>query len=109
MIYMLMGRSSLYHTYGFRYYNGNEFDLCSYLLPLSDEVLKWIYLPYPGLQLYHGKIRKVDKDFCQPTKEPFIRNYFHLEANENTDESLPNICTLLSKDYLIQGLAFYCS
>ena len=83
--YMIMGRKItrgnndlyvngekliMYHAYGFRYYNGNEFDLCSYLLPLSDEVLKWIYLPYiRDCNYIMGKIRKVDKDFIsQPSR-----------------------------------------
>jgi hypothetical protein len=38
-----------------------------------------------------------------------IRNSFNRDVDGNADEKLLNICTLLTKDYLIQGLALYYS
>ncbi len=105
-------RLIFFHHYGFRYYDGNEFDLCIYSMPFSDNVITWVYLPYiKACNQVMEQIRKVDKDFYTPSrpKAELISNYFNLAANEKKDASLPHICTLLSKDYLLQGLALYYS
>lgn len=98
-----------YHSYGFRYYDGNEFDLCSYRISFADNVVRWIYLPY----IYACKqmmedIALVDGDFypqARPIRQ-FIRNYFNLEVHEGAGDCV-DLCTLVSKDYLVQGLALY--
>ncbi len=111
-IYINGEKLILFHHYGFRYYDGNEFDLCSYMLSFSDDVLKWIYLPYiRACNEIMDQICKVNQYFY-PLSKPkgqLIRNYFNLEANETAGEETPNICTLLTKDYVIQGLALYYS
>lgn len=101
-----------FHYSQFHYFDGNEFDLCGFVRYFSDDVLKWIYLPYiHACNDIMEQIRKVDQDFCRAasTKGKFITNYFNLEVNENAGEKFPNLCTLLTEDYLVQGLALYYS
>ncbi len=103
-------RLVFFHYSQFRYYDGNEFDLCGFANHFSDNVVKWIYLPYiQACNKIMKQIRIIDQDFYQATspRGQFIRNYFNLEANEKADEKFPNICTVLTKGYLIQGLALY--
>ena len=107
-IYVNGEKLIFYHSYGFRYYDGNEFDLCSYIINLEDKVIKWIYLPYiEACRQMVARIRRIDKDFYPETRprRQFIRNYYNLEANAG--DLGPHICTLFTKDYLIQGLALY--
>lgn len=57
------------------------------------------------------QISKVNADFY-PTSNlggQLLTGDFNLGVNEKTDETLPKICTLLTKDYLVQGLALYYS
>jgi hypothetical protein len=108
-IYVNGERLVLFHYTQFRYYDGNEFDLCGFVESLSDNVLKMIYLPYiNACNEIMEQIREVDRNFYQTAgpKEQYIKNYFNLGANEK-GEKFPHICTVLSKDYLIQGLALY--
>ena len=110
-VYVNGDKLVLYHHYGFKYYNGREFDLCSYALSFShDTVLKGIYLPYiRACKSIMERIQKVDNNYYPEVKphKDFIRNYFNLDANEDSDRGKLNICTLLTKDYVIQGLALY--
>lgn len=109
-IYVNGEKLIFYHSYGFRYFDGNEFDLCSYIMSFADNVIEWIYLPYIDSCLeMMARIRQVDKDFY-PTARPshqFIRNYYNLAANTGGLGRGPHICTLLTKDYLVQGLVLY--
>jgi hypothetical protein len=111
-VYINGERLIFFHYTKFRYYDGNEFELCSYIKNFSDPVIKWIYLPYiRACNDIMEQIRQVNQNFYQAIspKGQFIRNYFNLKANEKADKKAPNICTLLTKDYLIQGLALYYS
>lgn len=99
-----------YHSYGFRYFDGNEFDLCSYIMTFKDNVIQWIYQPYiDACRQIVARIRQVKKDFYPQTRprHQFIRNYYNLAANTGGLGPGPHICTLFTKDYLIQGLALY--
>ena len=111
-IYLDGQRLVFFHYSKFTYYNGNEFDLCGFVRYFSDDVVKWIYLPYiRACRKIMQEIREIDRGFyreTRPSKE-FINNYFNLEANEEKGREIPNICTLLTKDYLLQGLALYYS
>lgn len=95
-----------YHSYGFRYYDGNEYDLCSYIMSFSEEVLKWIYLPYIQVcRKAMARIEEVAPEFptTRRVKDHFIRNYYNAEA----DSVGRNYCTVVSRDYLVQGLTMY--
>ncbi|MDP4181195.1 MAG: hypothetical protein Q8942_08905 [Bacillota bacterium] len=101
-----------FHYYGFKYLDGNEFDLCGYKMNLSDDVIKWLYFPY----IHASKemmelIRGIDNNFYDIKEKGnyFIRNYFNLEINENYTPDRRNICTILSKNYLAKGLALHSS
>ena len=100
-----------YHSYGFRYYDGNEFDLCSYIMTLSDDVISWIYLPYvENCNEIMEEIKTKDKAFydsqVQRPKKQFVRNYFNLSVHKERD-NVKNICTMATTKYLFQGLALY--
>lgn len=108
-IYVNDTKLIFYHSYGFRYYDGNEFDLCSYIMAFSDDVIRWIYLPYiQACNEVVAEIRKIDSDFYPPVrpKSEFIRNYYNVQANSKKTH---HICTVLTKDYLVQGLTLYSS
>ncbi len=109
-----------YHYSQFRYFDGNQFDLCGFVRYFSDDVLKWVYLPYiEACNAIMAQIRRVNPDFYRITspKGHYITNYFNLQANADTAEAdtgekaekVPNICTLMTKDYLAQGLALHYS
>jgi hypothetical protein len=111
-VYVNGDRLVFYHYSQFGYYDGNEFELCSFVKHFSDDVVKWIYLPYiRASNDIMEQIRNADPHFYRPTspRGHFITNYFNLEVNESWDLKFPKICTLLTKDYLIQGLALYYS
>lgn len=111
-VYIDGDRLVLFHFYGFRPYDGNEFDLCRYRLSLPDKVIKEIYMPYlHACNEVLKQISKVDRTFYLVTKpkDQYIQNYFNLSANISAEEKMPNICTILTKDYLVQGLTLYSS
>lgn len=102
----------LFHYYGFKYFDGNEFDLCSYKMNFTDDVIKWLYVPYIKASNEVMKlIGKVNKGFYVPKSinDYFMRNYFNLNLNEAYDKNTCHICTIFSKDYLVKGLALYIS
>lgn len=98
-----------YHSYAFKYYDGNEFDLCSFKLYLSDDVIRWIYLPY----IYACKdtiqqINRLKNNFYierKPIKEN-IKNYYNLKLQESAKDCC-HLCTVITKNDLVQGLALY--
>ena len=111
-VYVDGDRLIFYHFTKFTYYDGNEFELCRYVQHFSDDVVKWIYLPYiRASKDIMEQIHNVTPGFYPKTspRGKYIKNYFNLEVNENANVKVPKICTLLTKDYLIQGLALYYS
>jgi hypothetical protein len=99
-----------FHFYGFKYYDGNVFDICNYVMNCRDDVTKHIYIPYINASIaMMDKIKDVDGDFVQEkdVKDYHIRNYFNLEINVSTEEEKYNICTIMGKETLEQALAFY--
>lgn len=108
-IYVNGEKLIFYHSYGFRYHDGNEFDVCSYMLSIADDVLEWIYLPYMyDCNEIVREISKVRPDFYSqsPPRSKYIRNYFNLSLHEQKTDVL-NFCTILSSQYAVQGLALY--
>ncbi|MCW2279265.1 hypothetical protein [Heliophilum fasciatum] len=99
-----------FHFYGFKYYDGNVFDICNYVMNSRDEVIRLIYPPY----LYAAnnminKIRAIDANLGQvkPTNNNHIRNYLNLQANSSANQDKINICTIISEENLAQGFAIY--
>lgn len=102
----------LYHYYGFKYFDGSEFDLCGYKMNFEDNVIKWLYIPYIKASNQIMKlIGNVQKGFYEPKSRGdfFIRNYFNLKTNEGEEKEICHLCTIFSKDYLLKGLALYIS
>lgn len=111
-LYVNNDRLVFFHYSKFNYFDGKDFELCSFVRYFSDDVIEWIYLPYIlACNDIMEEIRKVAPNFYQTVRpqSQYITNYFNLEANIKADRRFPNICTLLTKDYLIQGLALYSS
>ncbi|HEY9061464.1 MAG TPA: hypothetical protein VIO64_13300 [Pseudobacteroides sp.] len=111
-IYVNHEKLILYHYYGFKYFDGNEFDLCGYKMNFHDNIIKWLYIPYIQASNHIMKfIGNVHKGFYElkPRGDYFIRNYFNLKANEGEETGIHHICTIFSKDYLVKGLALYIS
>ncbi|SES72535.1 Glycosyl transferase family 8 [Natronincola peptidivorans] len=109
-IYVNGEKLIFYHAYGFKYYDGTEFDLCSYGLSLSDDVIKEIYLPYIyATRDIVKQINSVANNFYKEDrpKNKLIRNYFNLKINEDIYRNRYQLCTLTTKDYLVQALALY--
>lgn len=108
-IYVNGKKLIFYHSYGFKYYDGNEFDLCYYqTIDIADKVIEWVYLPY--IHAAKGvveKIQKVDSNFYNggPPKDNLITNYFNLKLKN--DSTCHHLCTIITKEYLIKGKALY--
>ncbi|QIZ06092.1 hypothetical protein HFZ78_04500 [Priestia megaterium] len=99
-----------FHFYGFKYYDGNVFDICNYVMNCRDDVTKHIYIPYINASIaIMNKIKEVDSNFVQEKsiKDYHIRNYFNLEKNLPAGKEKYNLCTILGKESLEQGLALF--
>jgi hypothetical protein len=99
-----------FHFYGFKYYDGNVFDICNYVMNSRDDVIKNIYIPYlNAVNEMMDKIKIIDKKFTpeRELKDYHIRNYFNLEVNVSADEQKYNLCTIINKESLDQGLTLY--
>jgi hypothetical protein len=101
-----------YHYSKFTYFNGRDFELCSFVRKFPDEVVEEIYLPYiRACRRVMKRIHKVAPGFYPPVspRDERIVNYFNLEAHEEAARggSIPQICTLVTRDFLLQVLALY--
>lgn len=98
----------LFHNYGFKYYDGNEFDLCAYWMKYNDTVLRHIYLPYAdAAKEIVNYINTVEPNFYQKKRPTgFVNNYFNLD-NFKAGKDKYQVCTLFTKDYLVHGLTLY--
>ncbi|AGK53554.1 glycosyl transferase [Bacillus sp. 1NLA3E] len=99
-----------FHFYGFKYYDGNVFDICNYVMNCRDVVIKDIYLPYlHASKEITDKIKTVDSNFTpeRNIKDSHIRNYFNFKVNLSAENEKVNLCTIINKDCLEQGLALY--
>ncbi|MGE5559003.1 MAG: glycosyltransferase [Bacillota bacterium] len=111
-IYIGADRLILFHFYGFKYYNGIDYDLCAHGNDIADHVLQWIYLPYvKACNEAIDLIYRFNKGFNRrrSTKGGFIMNYFRLENNPDREKGKYNICAIINSERLIKGLALYCS
>lgn len=104
------------HYYGFKYYDGNEFDLCYYNNKLSDEALRWLYMPYIDACLaVMAQIKSSDNGFYdrvyerysgkENKKHLYFGNYFNLQLNTTANCDGLNFCTIVDNNRLLQGVA----
>ncbi|MGJ7913606.1 glycosyltransferase [Neobacillus sp. LXY-1] len=108
-IYIDNEKVIFFHYYGFKYYDGNVFDICNYVMNQRDEVIKHLYIPYlNACNEIMDKIKAVESNFNieKNSKDYHVRNYFNLQVNLAT-EQIYNICTIISQKHLAQGLALY--
>lgn len=109
-IYINDRKLILFHYYGFKYFDGNVFDLCGYEMEFTDEVIEWIYLPYIlECNEVMEQIAQINKDFYlkKSIKDIFIMNYFNLDSNINEDRGKYSFCTMVGEQNLLEGLGFY--
>ncbi len=103
-------RIILYHYYGLRFYNHNEYDLSCYWMMFDEETIKLVYLPYiKECQEEVCKIQDFDrlkfqlKGIC----ENQIVNYFNLDRTYRVLNY--DICIIAGKWDLIKCMALYYS
>ncbi|MEH7014228.1 glycosyltransferase [Neobacillus niacini] len=100
----------LFHYYGFKYFNGNEFDLCAHGHFPTNQIIQWIFVPYiQACNEVMDIISNIDKDFYykQTPNGRIIKNYFNLASNIDGYEDKYNFCTIISEKDLSEGLEFY--
>ena len=100
----------LFHYYGFKYFNGNEFDLCAHGHLPTNQIIQWIFVPYiQACNEVMDIISRIDKDFYykQTPNGRIIKNYFNLASNIDGYEDKYNFCTIISENDLSEGLEFY--
>lgn len=98
----------LYHFMALKYYDGNEFDLCSYFMKLDNQTIKKLYIPYfDKCSEAYARIRAIEPDFypSMSIKGKYIGNYFNLKTNSTKTEF--NICTITGSCQLPQTLSLY--
>lgn len=94
-----------FHYYGFKYFDGNEFDLCHHWAKYSDSTLRILYLDY----IYSAReaienIRKLLPNYYMDSsrKGKYVSNYFNLElAQDNHMYSYYTIVDNMSVSNLI--------
>ncbi|MGE5631234.1 MAG: glycosyltransferase [Caulobacteraceae bacterium] len=99
----------LFHYYGFKLFNKNEFDLCAYKnwhFPIN--AIKEIYEPYCAINLRAAELLvKHDKNlftYTRPVREKC--GYYYCTLPERQDQSF-NFCTIVTDEYLPKALTLY--
>jgi hypothetical protein len=108
-IYIDNKKVIFFHYYGFKYYDGNVFDICHYVMNHRDDVIEQIYIPYlNACNEIMEQIKAVDSTFNieKNSKDYHVRNYFNLQVNLSIEETY-NLCTIISQKHMAQGLALY--
>lgn len=109
-LYINGDRLILFHYYGFKYFNRNEFDLCAHGQSPKDEIVQWLFVPYiQACNEVMDSISYIDRDFYQKQTPNgrFIMNYFNLASNINGNGDKFNFCTIISENGLSEGLDLY--
>ncbi len=78
-----------FHYYGFKYYDGNEFDLCRHWAKFSDDTLSILYLDYIySVNEAMEAIRRVFPDYYKNSflKGKYVSNYFNLDLTQHDCE-----------------------
>lgn len=100
----------LYHFMAVKYINGNEYDLCRYVMDFNEDTIRNIYIPYMKESTEAVKrIRNIDSsvNLSESIQGRYIRNYFNMAANEA--KPLINVCTIATADNLSNCIRMYYS
>jgi hypothetical protein len=98
----------LFHYYGFRYYDENNIDLCSYWMKFSSNSIAYLYIPYiKACKAAMKEIELIKKDYnpLLNKKAKRMNNYFDLsrsKANVAYD-----IATIVRRGTLQEAVALY--
>jgi hypothetical protein len=101
-------RIVFFHFYGFKYYDGNEYDLCNHWMKFSDSVIKLLYLDYiKDAKEAMEKIRSISPDYYLDSvkDKKYIRNYFNLEISQMEETHF--FCTIIDNRSITSLLAMY--
>ncbi|WP_273126478.1 glycosyl transferase [Bacillus weihaiensis] len=106
----------VFHFACFSIYNFSEFDLWSLsTLTIQREIINYVYAPY--MEAVRGSIEKIsqtDKKVLElglhkssPTKAKTYYKYSKLSREIDQWDHYMNFAVIMSKDYLLKGLALY--
>jgi len=100
----------LYHYYGFRFYDHNEYDLSCYWMVFDEETIKLLYVPY--IMECQEAIREIqDFDTLQFQLKGIgknqVINYYNLDRTY--EAQYYDICMITSKSDLIKCMTLYYS
>lgn len=87
-LYMGEVKITLFHFYGFKYFNKQEFELCYYTDIHSQTEINHVYLPYIKNSVkIIDSIRKFDKGFYMehPADQRSIRNYYYFGIADHSN------------------------
>lgn len=96
-----------FHYYGFKYYDGNVFDICNYVMDFRDDLTQILYLPYiNACKDMLGKLSSIDPQFDQKKeiRNYHIRNYFNLNVNVPIDKEENHLCGIIMKENIEEAL-----
>lgn len=103
-------RIILYHYYGFRFYDHNEYDLSCYWMMFDEETINLIYVPYiKECQEAVQTINTYHNLSFQPESlgENQVINYFNLDRTQRG--KIYDICIIIGKSDLVKCIALYYS
>lgn len=100
----------LYHYYGLRFYEHNEYDLSCYWMMFDEETIKLVYMPY--IKECQEAIRKIqDYDTLHFKLKSIggdqVLNYYNLDRTLGLQSY--DICIITGKSDLIKCMALYYS
>lgn len=100
-------RLVFFHFYGFKYFDGNEFDLCRHWMKFSDDTLRILYLDY--IESARKALEDIRSTFpgyyADASREgKYVSNYFNLELSQDNslfyyytitdNKSIPNLIVM---------------
>lgn len=110
-IYINSVKLVFFHFYGFVYFEGEQFDLCSYDMTFSDQAIRVIYFPYIYAAI--DAVRCIKEKYRRTveieTSKRAIGNYFNLMVNSRLNKSIISYCTVVRSETLKQALMLYYS
>lgn len=107
-IYIDNSKIIFFHFYGFKYYDGKEYDLCLHWMKFSDNAVKLLYLDYiSDAKEAIERIRSVYPEYYLDSnkKGKYVRNYFNLDTSQMKD--IYYFCTTVDSRSIISLLAMY--
>ncbi|MDF2889728.1 MAG: putative Glycosyltransferase [Clostridia bacterium] len=98
----------LFHYYGFRYYDENNIDLCSYWMKFTRNSIEYVYIPYiKACKAAMKEIELIKKDYnpLLNKKAKRINNYFDLSRSKA--DTAYDIATIVWRGTLQEAVALY--